>query len=158
MSSIIDIVSNSLPAFFTGVLGPIAVIAITKYLNSKKSIDPLRDAAEHGEIICDLLDKILDETGLDRVWITQFHNGGHFYPTGKSIQKFSMIYESVSADADSIRQNFQNIPINLFNKSINHLLDNDKIIIVDYKDSEIPTYGLKYLAEETGCKSSYMFA
>jgi hypothetical protein len=69
-----------------------------------------------------------------------------------------MIYEAVSADAESIRQNFQNIPINLFSKSINRLLDYDKITITDYKDDEIATYGLRYLAEETGCKSSYMFA
>jgi hypothetical protein len=69
-----------------------------------------------------------------------------------------MIYESVSTNADSIRHNFQNIPINLFSKSINRLLDYGRITIVDYKDEEIPTYGLRYLAEETNCKSSYMFA
>lgn len=158
MSNILDIISNSLPAFLTGVLGPVAVLAVREYLQSKKSKDPLRDATESGEVICEILDNILEETGLDRVWITQFHNGGHFYPTGKSIQKFSMIYEVVTTDADSIRQNFQNIPINLFNKSINHLLDNDKIVIIDYKNESISTYGLKYLAEETECKSSYMFA
>jgi hypothetical protein len=159
MENILSIISSSFPAFLTGVLGPVVAIIVREYfLKSKISKDPIKDAARHGEIICDLLDKILEETELDRVWITQFHNGGHFYPTGKSIQKFSMIYETVAKDADSIRQNFQNIPINLFNKSINYLLDNDKIIITDYKNSEIPTYGLKYLAEETDCKSSYMFA
>jgi hypothetical protein len=159
MESILNIISSSLPAFLTGVLGPVAVLIVREYIiKSKRSKDPIKDAAENGEVICKLLDHILEDTGLDRVWITQFHNGGHFYPTGKSIQKFSMIYEAVSADADSIRQNFQNIPINLFSKSINRLLDYDKLIIVDYKDDETATYGLRYLAEETGCKSSYMFA
>jgi hypothetical protein len=159
MESILNIVSSSLPAFLTGVLGPILILVIRHYLTeSKKEKDPIKDAAVSGEVICKILDQILDETGLDRVWITQFHNGGHFYPTGKSIQKFSMIYESVSTNADSIRHNFQNIPINLFSKSINRLLDYGRITIVDYKDEEIPTYGLRYLAEETNCKSSYMFA
>ena len=69
-----------------------------------------------------------------------------------------MIYEAVSTNAESIRHNFQNIPINLFSKSINRLLDYDRIIIVDYKDEETSTYGLRYLAEETSCRSSYMFA
>jgi len=159
MESILSIVSSSLPAFLTGVLGPVAILVARHYLQEhKKTKDPIKDAAENGEIICKILDQILDESSLDRVWITQFHNGGHFYPTGKSIQKFSMIYEAVSTNAESIRHNFQNIPINLFSKSINRLLDHDKIIIVDYKDEEIPTYGLRYLAEETNCKSSYMFA
>jgi hypothetical protein len=159
MESILSIVSSSLPAFLTGVLGPVVILVARHYLQEhKKTKDPIKDAAENGEIICKILDQILDDSSLDRVWITQFHNGGHFYPTGKSIQKFSMIYEAVSANAESIRHNFQNIPINLFSKSINRLLDHDRIIIVDYKDEEIPTYGLRYLAEETNCKSSYMFA
>ena len=159
MESILSIVSSSLPAFLTGVLGPVAILVARHYLQEhKKTKDPIKDAAENGEIICKILDQILDDSSLDRVWITQFHNGGHFYPTGKSIQKFSMIYEAVSTNAESIRHNFQNIPINLFSKSINRLLDHDRIIIVDYKDEEIPTYGLRYLAEETNCKSSYMFA
>jgi hypothetical protein len=159
MESILSIVSSSLPAFLTGVLGPVAILVARHYLQEhKKTKDPIKDAAENGEIICKILDQILDESLLDRVWITQFHNGGHFYPTGKSIQKFSMIYEAVSTNAESIRHNFQNIPINLFSKSINRLLDHDRIIIVDYKDEETPTYGLRYLAEETNCKSSYMFA
>jgi hypothetical protein len=159
METILSIISSSLPAFLTGILGPILILVVRHYLaEHKKAKDPIKDAASNGEVICKVLDLILDETNLDRVWITQFHNGGHFYPTGKSIQKFSMIYEAVSADAESIRQNFQNIPINLFSKSINRLLDYDKITITDYKDDEIATYGLRYLAEETGCKSSYMFA
>jgi hypothetical protein len=159
MESILSIISSSLPAFLTGVLGPVLILVVRHYLSeNKKTKDPIKDAAVSGEVICKILDQIIDETGLDRVWITQFHNGGHFYPTGKSIQKFSMIYEAVSTNADSIRHNFQNIPINLFSKSINRLLDYDRIIIVDYKDEETSTYGLRYLAEETGCRSSYMFA
>ena len=159
MENILSIISSSLPAFLTGVLGPVLILVVRHYLTeNKKTKDPIKDAAVSGEVICKILDQIIDETGLDRVWITQFHNGGHFYPTGKSIQKFSMIYEAVSTNADSIRHNFQNIPINLFSKSINRLLDYDRIIIVDYKDEETSTYGLRYLAEETGCRSSYMFA
>lgn len=159
MENIYSSIISSLPAFLTGTLGPILVLVFRYYFNkSKKTKDPIKDAAKNGEIICNALDSIVEHTDCDRVWIEQFHNGGHFYPTGKSIQKFSMIYEVVSTDATSIRQTFQNIPINLFSKSINKLLDDDSIIIPDYKDDEVATYGLRYLAEETGCKSSYLFA
>ena len=154
----IQIIVPIIIALTTSIFGPLLVKWVEKRFISKINNDPLRDAIQHNEIIEQQLDAILQEVDCDQIYIAQFHNGGHFYPTRKSIQKFSMIYEAVSADAESIRQNFQNIPINLFSKSINRLLDYDKITITDYKDDEIATYGLRYLAEETGCKSSYMFA
>jgi hypothetical protein len=104
------------------------------------------------------LDHIREEFKADRVWVTQFHNGGHFYPTGKSIAKFSVIYETVSPNTTSIQTNLQNIPVNLFTRSMNQLLDADVIEIGDFRDDTIATYGLKYIAEESGCKSGYLFA
>jgi hypothetical protein len=104
------------------------------------------------------IEHIRDEFNADRVWITQFHNGGHFYPTGKSIAKFSMVYEVVSLGTASIQNNFQNIPVSLFSKSTNFLLENDVIEIPDFKDETIATHGLKYVAEEAHCKSGYLFA
>ena len=72
--------------------------------------------------------------------------------------KFSMIYETVNVKVSSIQNNFQNIPVNLFSKSINELLKNDIIEIPDFKDETIATFGLKYIAEEYGCKSGYLFS
>jgi hypothetical protein len=72
--------------------------------------------------------------------------------------KFSIMYEAVSSNASSVQSNFKNIPVNLFSRSINQLLQNDVIEVADFKDETIATYGLKYVAEETGCKSSYLFA
>jgi hypothetical protein len=72
--------------------------------------------------------------------------------------KFSIMYESVSQNAISVQSNFKNIPVNLFSRSINELLHNDVIEIADFKDETIATHGLKYVAEETGCKSAYLFA
>ena len=46
----------------------------------------------------------------------------------------------------------------MFSKPINFLLEKDIIEIPDYKDETIATYGLKYIAEESGTKSSYLFA
>ena len=69
------------------------------------------------ELITTKIDHIKEEFKADRVWVTQFHNGGHFYPTGKSMAKFSVIYESVNIGVGSIQSGFQNIPVNLFSKS-----------------------------------------
>jgi len=72
--------------------------------------------------------------------------------------KFSIMYETVNPGISSVQSNFHNIPVNLFSKSINQLLSNDLIEIPDYKDETIATFGLKYIAEDTGCKSGYLFA
>jgi hypothetical protein len=69
-----------------------------------------------------------------------------------------MVYETVDLNAKSIQSNFQNIPVSLFSKSINQLLEHDIIEVSDFKDETIATYGLKYIAEESGTKSAYLFA
>ena len=146
-------------AFITGVIGPIAILYIKHVLNSrKKKPDMVMDTLRVSELINQKIDHIRDEFGADRVWISQFHNGGNFYPTGRSMAKFSIMYESVSQNATSVQSNFKNIPVNLFSRSINELLHNDVIEISDFKDDTIATFGLKYVAEETGCKSAYLFS
>lgn len=146
-------------AFITGVIGPIAVLYIKHILDSrKKKPDMVMDTLRVSELINQKIDHIRDEFNADRVWISQFHNGGNFYPTGRSMAKFSIMYEAVSANATSVQSNFKNIPVNLFSRSINELFQNDVIEIADFKDEKTATYGLKYVAEESGCKSAYLFA
>lgn len=146
-------------AFISGVLGPILVLVIKHYVekNSKKT-DMITDTLVVSDKIVHKLDHIKDEFKADRIWLAQFHNGGHFYPTGKSIAKFSMVYELTETITKSIQNNFQNIPVSLFSKPINRLLDRNTIEIYDYENETIATYGLKYIAEESGSKSTYMFA
>lgn len=143
-------------AFLTGVFGPIAVL-IVKYLIDKKK-DPFVSAVNESNIVCDELDRLLTEYSADRIWIAQFHNGGVYYPTGKSIQKFSIFFEVTKSVKDSIKMTFQNIPVNLFSKFLGKVLNDDFISIPDYKDDTIATYGLKYVAEEHSSKSSYLFS
>lgn len=146
-------------AFITGVLGPVSVMLIKSFLDkNKKKPDLVHETLKVSELVTLKIDHIKEEFGADRVWITQFHNGGNFYPTGKSMAKFSIIYETVGIGVSSIQSNFHNIPVNLFSKSINQLLLNDVIEIHDFKDESISTFGLKYVAEENGCKSGYLFA
>ena len=155
-----DNFSTVMVAFLTGVLGPILIMFIKHYLDYKKKQKPdmVMDTLRVSELINSKIEHIKEEFDADRVWVSQFHNGGNFYPTGKSMAKFSIMYETVGQYAQSVQTNFKNIPVNLFSKSINELLNNDAIEISDYTNEEIPTFGLKYIAEETGCKSSYLFA
>ena len=146
-------------AFITGVLGPVLLLFIKNRLDKKaEKPDMVLETLKVSELVMTKLDHIKDEFKADRVWVAQFHNGGNFYPTGKSMAKFSIIYESVAPSVSSIQGNFHNIPVNLFSRSINQLLEHDTIEISDFKDETIATFGLKYIAEDTGCKSGYLFA
>jgi len=145
-------------AFITGIIGPVVILYLKYKLDKNKKPDIVKEALQVSELILTKIDDIKEEFDVDRVWIMQFHNGGHFYPTGKSIAKFSIIYETVSLNTSSIQMNFQSIPVNLFSRSINELLENDIIEIYDFNDETVATYGLRYIAEETACKSGYYFA
>jgi hypothetical protein len=146
-------------AFITGVLGPLLLLFIKNKLDKKvEKPDMVLETLKVSELIMTKMENIKDVFKTDRVWVAQFHNGGNFYPTGKSMAKFSIIYESVNLSVNSIQSNFHNIPVNLFSRSINELLENDVIEIPDFKDETVATFGLKYIAEDTGCKSGYLFS
>jgi len=145
-------------SLFTAVIGPIAVHLMKERMERRKKNDVLKEALKKNALLSSKVEDIKEQTKADRVWVMQFHNGGTFYPTGKSVQKFSMFYETVNPNVVSIQSSFQNIPVSLFSKSINQLLENDIIAIPDFKNDLLDTYGLKYIAEENGCKSAYLFA
>jgi hypothetical protein len=147
-------------AFISGVIGPILYLLIEKYLSKYK--DKKRDRVQENIantcLIDSELEEIRDEFDGDRVWISQFHNGGNFYPTGKSIQKFSIFYEVTKVGVSSISNVFSNIPTSLYPKAFNHMLQDDQkgIFIPDFDDPTIATWGLRGAAESVGTKSSYL--
>jgi hypothetical protein len=102
------------------------------------------------------LEQLMDGLECDRIWIGQFHNGGHFLHTNKSIQKFSITYEDVKVGVSSIIHLFTDIPLSLYSRSMNHIMENKHLWISDFKDDTIATYGLKSAAEATGTNASYV--
>ena len=149
-----------LGAFLTGVVGPILYLLISKYLQKQKekNTDVIKDTLKSTMIIEEELEEIREEFNSDRTWISQFHNGGNFYPTGKSIQKFSIFYEVAKKGISSISHTFNNIPCSLYPKAFDHMLNDEQkgIFIPDYSDTKVATYGLKGAAESVGTKSSYI--
>jgi hypothetical protein len=76
-------------AFVTGVIGPITVLYIKSKLDQgKKKPDMVKETLRVSELVTNKIEHIKEEFNADRVWVTQFHNGGNFYPTGKSMAKF----------------------------------------------------------------------
>ena len=145
-------------AFLTGIVGPILYLLISRYLQKEK--DKKRDMVKENivnvSLISNELEEMREEFNGDRVWITQFHNGGNFYPTGKSIQKFSVFYEVTKIGISSVAHTFNNIPCSLYPKTFEHMMEGQGIFINDFNDKKIATYGLKAAAESVGTKSSYL--
>ena len=147
-----------LGAFLTGVVGPILYLLVSKYLQKEKDKkrDKVKENISSVSLISDELEEIREENKADRVWIAQFHNGGNFYPTGKSIQKFSIFYEVTKAGVSSVSHTFNNIPCSLYPKAFEHMMDGQGIFIPNFSDPKVATYGLKGAAESVGTKSSYV--
>ena len=95
----------------------------------------------------------MNELECDRVWIAQFHNGGYFYPTGRSIQKFSIFYEKCTPDTPNIQQIFQNIPVSLFPRVLSKVYKDNELYISDI-DGEEDSYGLEFFTNQCGTKSA----
>ena len=81
----------------------------------------------------------------DRVWVAEFHNGGHTY-SGKSFQRFSTTYEVVSEGVSSEALRSQNIPTSIFTGFFKHLESHTHIFCRDTRSKnhrrkeDDPTY------------------
>jgi hypothetical protein len=86
----LSMITTIIVALITAVIGPLIVTWVQAKIANKPKISPVKEAIDLNELVDNQLDMMMDELACDRIWIGQFHNGGHFYPTGKSIQKFSI--------------------------------------------------------------------
>jgi hypothetical protein len=141
-------------ALITSVLGPVLLEWVKSKIDKKKA-DPLPESIKYNEQIEHQLDLMLDELDCDQIFIAQFHNGGHFYPTGKSIQKFSIFYEVLNPNIESVKNIYQNIPVSLFNKPLSELYENGEVII---EDAEATNSYLLNTTTGGKCKSIYLLA
>jgi hypothetical protein len=152
----LTMLTTILVALITAVFGPIAVAWAKKKFETKLPIkDPVDEAIELNSIVDNQITHILEELEADRVWVAQFHNGGHFYPTGKSIQKFSIFYEKYIPGISSIQHTFQNIPVSLFPKAMATLYTNGELSIPDFNKED---YDLTSISKPFGTQSFYMIA
>jgi len=148
----IDVTATVIVALITAVLGPVVVAWAKLKMVKKPKSNTMGEALEASSIIDTQVENILNELGCDRVWISQFHNGGHFYPTGKSIQKFSIFYEKTSPNTTSLQNVFQNIPVSLFPRALSKLFADQEIAIDDITKEE-DNLGLEYMTSQFGTKS-----
>ena len=151
----ITMITTIAVALITAVFGPIAVAWARTKLEKKEDKTPMAEALEVSKLINDQLEVLMNELGCNRIWIAQFHNGGNFYPTGKSIQKFSICYELVTIETPRVQQTFQNIPVSLFPKVLNKIYKDGEIEILN-AESEGNSFGIDALTSQFKTKSISM--
>lgn len=154
MDSIVITISTAL---ITSVFGP-TIVEWCKIKFNKKNKDILVESIHVDEKVDKQLELILEELKCDRICIAQFHNGGHFFPTNKSIKKFSIFYERVTDKATSIKETFQNIPVSLFPKVFSTLYKNGELNISDCKNNQLDCGVFQVNGKDYKTKSMYMLA
>ena len=142
-------------ALITAVFGPILVSWARLKMDKCDKSTPMKEALEASTLVDNQIETILNELECDRVWLQQFHNGGHFYPTGKSIQKFSIFYEKATPGLLHLQHTFQNIPVSLFPRVLSKIYKDTELAIDDISTAE-DTYGLEYMTTQFGTKSVCM--
>jgi len=138
-------------AFFTGVLGPVAYFAAKWYLDnrSRNKRDDIKYNLRTTTAIDSELLKLRHESGSDRVWVIQFHNGATSYPTGKSIQKFSIFYENTNSKVKTLSTTFNSLPVSLFTKTLYklsqgkllHFTESKNVLLSDFQ-SALQSHGV----------------
>jgi hypothetical protein len=149
-----EIVGSVLVALITALFGPVAIIWVKKKITKTK--DEVVMELHSTEKVTTEIEEILHKLNGDRVWITQFHNGGHFLHSNKSIQKFSVVYEVDGPGILPVSTIFTNIPISLYSRCFSELVTSKFIGIPNYANPNVATFGLKPGAEATGANATYM--
>ena len=148
-------ITTIIVALITAVFGPIMVDWFKHKMEKKPKGTLMSEALEASALIDHQLDDIMNELDCDRVWIAQFHNGGHFYPTGKSIQKFSIFYEKFNQLLPPIQTTFQNIPVSLFGRALSQVQQTGELEILNVEIEE-NTFGVDVLTSQFKTKSLCM--
>ena len=155
----LELFASIATAFIVSAIGPTVVEwAKLKLAKPEPITDPVKAELVKSCIIDKEIEIIMDTLGADRVWISQFHNGGKFLHSTKSIQKFSIFHEVNVSGVSPVAHTFRNIPASLYSRAFDELLKNGSIFIADFQDESIATFGLKGGAEAVGTRASYVFA
>lgn len=140
---------------FISASATIASVLLGKFVASRRAKakkDPIRDDLETNENILLCLDYILEQTGSDRAYVLQFHNGG-YYVSGKSQQKFSCTHESCTPGTSREAMRSQNHLVSNYHNYIHLLINNGEYYYSN--TAQIKDETLKNLVLSKGVISLY---
>lgn len=145
-------------AIISGVISPVLLVILKYFLyrKDKKKDCSVTKTLKNEELITYKLEFIREKINADRVWLAEFHNGGHLF-TGKGVQKFSQTYEAVGRGISSESLNTQNLPTSLFSVFFTNLIAKKHIYIKNTKDTDQLTNFMQGFLESRNIKSLLAF-
>jgi hypothetical protein len=155
-----DMIVPVLVAFLTGIAGPVILTYIKHKLyvrtkEIKKKNDDFVTSIETQELINKSLNQLQEKFKLDRIWIAQFHNGGHFYPGNKSMKKMSVTFESTAPGVAADIMKMQSLPVSFFSSILQKLNNGEESVTVDvYKEDD---HALRSFWTSKGTNAVYVY-
>lgn len=150
MNNELDIIS-----VLTGVVSAATAVVgmwIKLKYDEKKSKEFNYDPASHSNIIS-ALNYVMEETEADRVYVMEFHNGEHYF-SGRSQQKLSCTYETMSEGISSECHNMQNIRISNFHGLVQNIAE-EKTFSCEDLEAYTEDIGFKSFLQGKGVKSIF---
>lgn len=120
------------------------------FIRKKKTI---KEEIASAEKVNRLLDALIRDTGADRAYVFQFHNGDYFY-TGNSIDKMTNTHESVRKGISREQISCMGMMVSPFRHLVSGMINSDMLEVPDV--SKMNSYNSKILLSERGAMSSYM--
>ena len=158
MINLLTIITPIIVSLLTYICSPYIIEhAKIKFSKAKPTSDDIIKVLDIAKLISTKLESIRYELNVDRVLISQFHNGGSFIPSGQGMKKFSITYECLKIGIDSIKLHYQQSLITLFHKYI-HNIEQNRMLKVDFIGQNAETYDIHQIGEYHGIKTRYTFA
>ena len=150
MNNELDIIS-----VLTGVISAITAVVgmwVKLKYDEKKSKEFNYDPRSHSNVVS-ALNFIMKETEADRVYVLEFHNGEHYF-SGRSQQKLSCTYETMSEGISSECHSMQNIRISNFHGMVQKIAEEETFECEDLEQYN-EDIGFKSFLQDKGVKSIF---
>ena len=126
-----------------------SVWAGKKILHRTKADSIVNETIQNANVYT-ALDFLLEESGADRAYVMEFHNGDHYF-SGRGQQKFSCTYETVRKGISSECSNSQNHRISNYHHYISVAVNEGVFALEQIEDTEDVSF--KALLKEKGVQS-----
>lgn len=145
--------------FITGIVGPIVLVrykqSVYKNNTNFRKQEEFNLALKNQSTINQSLNDLQETLDINRILITQFHNGGNFWPGNQSMKKMSVTYESTSLGTAADILKIQNVPVSFFSGILQDLISATQPVFLNIK--KIKDNALRYFWENRGVELVYLF-
>lgn len=119
----------------------------------KRKKKTIKEDIEIAEKVYLVLSRVLQDTGADRAFVFQFHNGDYFY-TGNSIDKMTNTHEVALPGISREQVNCTNVMVAPYRSIVSSLISKDIYSVLNIDEAK--SYNEKSFLAERGVKSTHM--